>query len=160
MCSAADVVRQHPSVRCVVGHCGFPYFRDEPTMKIWREGQSCPNEFSKNAHTQYMNNIAIYISDWGRKRAHMFHSFIPDVLVVFFRTSDHVINLFDVNCFYHILKQVECLLMTLSLNFSYSPQGQCLIVHIPLTGFVLCFSPLCLPSCDNDNFQVKCVFCC
>jgi len=36
----ADVVRQYPNIPCVLGHCGFPYYRDEKNMKLWRDGKA------------------------------------------------------------------------------------------------------------------------
>ena len=38
-CRAADVVKQYPNAMVMVDHCGLPYVRDEPTMKLWREGR-------------------------------------------------------------------------------------------------------------------------
>ena len=32
------MVRQFPNVMVMLNHCGAPYIRDEPTMKVWREG--------------------------------------------------------------------------------------------------------------------------
>ena len=37
-CRAAEVVKQYPNVMVMLEHCGLPYEKDEPSMKLWKEG--------------------------------------------------------------------------------------------------------------------------
>ena len=49
---AAEVVKQYPNVMVMLKHCGLPYQRDEPSMKLWKEG---------NTHKLYNSVILIVV---------------------------------------------------------------------------------------------------
>jgi len=53
LCRAADVVRQHPNVMCVVDHCGLKYLRDDASKKLWSEGVwlASSNDWLKSGRT-------------------------------------------------------------------------------------------------------------
>ena len=60
---AADVVREHPDLRVVLNHTGYPLDRSPEALKVWRRGMEALAALPKNVHCK-ISGLTVLGEPW------------------------------------------------------------------------------------------------